>query len=83
MDFDVLAPGHGRLGTKADVRAFRELMEELHGEVTRLVREGKSLDEIKAAVKLAKYEKWGGYQQMLPLNVEGMYQHVQLHRQPN
>ena len=83
MDFDVLAPGHGRLGTKADVRAFRELMEELHGEVSRLVREGKSLDEIKGAVKLQKYEKWGGYQQMLPLNVEGMYQHVQLHRRPN
>jgi glyoxylase-like metal-dependent hydrolase (beta-lactamase superfamily II) len=27
MDFDQLVPGHGPIGTKADVRAFREYME--------------------------------------------------------
>ncbi|MGH7359832.1 MAG: MBL fold metallo-hydrolase, partial [Candidatus Rokuibacteriota bacterium] len=42
MDFDQLVPGHGPIGTKADVRAFREYMEELHAEVSRLVREGKT-----------------------------------------
>ena len=35
MDFDVLVPGHGPVGTKADVRAFREYMEELRDEVPR------------------------------------------------
>jgi hypothetical protein len=30
MDFDLLAPGHGLLGTKGDVRAYRGYMEELY-----------------------------------------------------
>ena len=36
-----------------------------------------------AAIKLPKYERWAGYQQMFPPNIEGMYRHVQLHRRPN
>ena len=34
MDFDVLVPGHGPVGTKDDVRAFRVYMEELRDEVS-------------------------------------------------
>jgi glyoxylase-like metal-dependent hydrolase (beta-lactamase superfamily II) len=83
MDFDILAPGHGPLGRKDHVRMFREYMEDLRGEVLKYAREGKSLDDMKQLIKLSKYEKWAGYQQMLPLNIDGMYQHVQLHRRPN
>jgi glyoxylase-like metal-dependent hydrolase (beta-lactamase superfamily II) len=83
MDFDVLVPGHGQVGTKPDVRAFREYMETLRGEVLRLAREGRSLDEVRQSVRLPKYEGWGGYKEMFALNVEGMYRHVQLHRRPN
>jgi glyoxylase-like metal-dependent hydrolase (beta-lactamase superfamily II) len=83
MDFDVLVPGHGPLGRKEHVRMHREFMEELRGEVLRYAREGKSLDEVKQLVKLPKYEKWAGYQQSFPLNVEGMYRHVQMHRRGN
>jgi hypothetical protein len=35
------------------------------------------------AVKMAKYEGWGGYKEMFALNVAGMYRHVQSHRRPN
>ena len=83
MEFDVLAPGHGPLGRKEHVRMFREYMEDLRGAVLQYAREGKSLEEMKTLIKLPKYEKWGGYQQMFPLNIEGMYQHVQMHRRPN
>jgi glyoxylase-like metal-dependent hydrolase (beta-lactamase superfamily II) len=83
MDFDVLAPGHGPLGKKAHVTMFREYLEDLRGEVLRYIREGKSLDETKQAVKLTKYEKWGNYQQWLPLNVEGMYRYLSVYRRPN
>jgi glyoxylase-like metal-dependent hydrolase (beta-lactamase superfamily II) len=83
MDFDVLAPGHGPLGKKAHVAMFREYLEDLRGEVLRYVREGKSLDETKQLVKLTKYEKWGQYQQWLPLNVEGMYRYMSVYRRPN
>jgi glyoxylase-like metal-dependent hydrolase (beta-lactamase superfamily II) len=83
MDFDTLVPGHGPVGRKEHVRMFREYMEDLRGEVLKQARQGKSVAEMKESIKLPKYEKWAGYQQMFPLNVEGMYQHVQLHRRPN
>ena len=83
MDFDVLVPGHGPVGTRDDVRAFRVYMEELRDEVTRLAREGKSEQEVVQAVQLTKYESWGGYKDMFALNVAGMYRHVQSHRRPN
>ena len=83
MDFDVLVPGHGPLGRKEHVRMFREYMEELRDEVLRHAREGKSVDEVKQLVKMPKYATWTNYEQWLPLNVEGMYRHVQMHRRPN
>jgi glyoxylase-like metal-dependent hydrolase (beta-lactamase superfamily II) len=83
MDFDILAPGHGPLGNKGDVLAFRGLMEELRADVTQLARQGKPLDEIKRTVTLAKYKDWSGYDQMRELNVEGMYRLVQATRRPN
>jgi glyoxylase-like metal-dependent hydrolase (beta-lactamase superfamily II) len=83
MDFDTLVPGHGPLGRKEHVRLFREYMEDLHGAVLMYAREGKSLEEMKTLIKLPKYESWAAYQQYFPLNIEGMYRHVQLHRRPN
>jgi glyoxylase-like metal-dependent hydrolase (beta-lactamase superfamily II) len=83
MDFDVLAPGHGPLGRKEHVRMYREYMEDLRAEVLKYAREGRSLEEMKTSIKLPKYEQWAGYQQMFPLNIEGMYRHVQMHRRPN
>ncbi len=83
MDFDILAPGHGPLGRKDHVRMYREYMEDLRGEVLKYAREGKSLEEMKQLIKLPKYAKWTAYEQWFPLNIEGMYQHVQMHRRPN
>lgn len=62
---------------------FREYTETLRGEVLKLAREGNSLDEVKQLVKLPTYEKRTQYQAWFPLNVEGMYRHVQMHRRPN
>lgn len=83
MDFDILAPGHGPLGKREHVRMFRGYLEDLRGEVLQYAREGKSLEDMKQLIKLDKYAKWGGYEQMLPLNIEGMYRLVQMHRRPN
>ncbi|MBI3710316.1 MAG: MBL fold metallo-hydrolase, partial [Proteobacteria bacterium] len=60
MDFDILAPGHGPLGKKEHVRVFRTMLEELRSDVASLIRQGKSLDEIKKTVTLAKYKDWSG-----------------------
>jgi glyoxylase-like metal-dependent hydrolase (beta-lactamase superfamily II) len=82
MDFDVLAPGHGALGRKADVTMFREYLQDLRGEVLRYAREGKSIDEMKTLITLPKYAAWGP-KDWFPLNIEGMYRLVQANRQGN
>jgi glyoxylase-like metal-dependent hydrolase (beta-lactamase superfamily II) len=83
MDFDILAPGHGALGTKEDVRAYRGYMEDLHAAVLEASRAGKSVDEMKQTIKLDKYKDWFRYEEFLPLNIEGMYRHVNMHRRGN
>jgi glyoxylase-like metal-dependent hydrolase (beta-lactamase superfamily II) len=82
MDFDVLAPGHGPLGGKADVTMFREYLQDLRGEVLRYAREGKSIDEMKTLITLPKYAAWGP-KDWFPLNIEGMYRLVQADRRGN
>lgn len=83
MDFDILAPGHGELGTVADAAAYRRYVEELRAEVLEHMRAGRSLDEIKQAVTMDAYRNWGRYDAWRELNVEGMYRHLQLYRRPN
>jgi glyoxylase-like metal-dependent hydrolase (beta-lactamase superfamily II) len=82
MDFDVLAPGHGPLGTKANVTMFREYLQDLRAEVIRYAREGKSADEMKQLITLPKYAAWGP-KEWFPLNIEGMYRLVQANRRGN
>jgi glyoxylase-like metal-dependent hydrolase (beta-lactamase superfamily II) len=83
MDFDILAPGHGQLGGKADVTNFRLYLEDLRRQVLAAIRAGKSLEETKKSVDLSKYKDWGGYEQMSQLNIEGVYRLVQGTRRPN
>jgi glyoxylase-like metal-dependent hydrolase (beta-lactamase superfamily II) len=83
MDFDILVPGHGRVGEKADVTAFREYMEDLHGQVLQQIRLGKSLETIHSVIDLTKYSNWGQFKNWSPLNIEGMYQRIQLNRRGN
>ena len=83
MDFDVLAPGHGPLGTPADVTAFRGYMEDLRAEVLAQLRAGRTLEETQQAVTLDAYKDWGQYEQWLPLNIAGMYQRLALNRRGN
>lgn len=83
MDFDILVPGHGPLGTKADATDHRRYMEDLYGAVLAAARAGKTLEEVKQSVKLDKYKDWGRYQEWLGLNIEGVYQRVSMQRRGN
>jgi len=71
MSWEQLLPGHpnagGRMGTKEDVQNLRTYFTDLIA----ATREAKSCyDGAMANVKLPKYEKWGGYNTFLPMNVE-------------
>ena len=83
MDFDVLAPGHGPMGTKADATAFRGYMEKLRQAVTDAHRAGKSLEEMQSSITLSEYKDWGNYAKQFNLNIQGMYNQVALHRRGN
>lgn len=83
MDFDILVPGHGPLGTKQDAADHRRYLEDLYAGVLEAARAGKSLDEIKAELTLDEYSAWGQYEDWRPMNIEGMYHQVQLHRRGN
>ena len=83
MDFDTLMPGHGNPGTKDDVRAFRSYMDDLYQEVQAAHRDGKSLREMQKNIRLDEYKSWVRYDKHLPLNIEGMYNQIQLHRRGN
>jgi glyoxylase-like metal-dependent hydrolase (beta-lactamase superfamily II) len=77
LDFDTLIAGHGaRLGTRADVGANREFLEDLSAAVSKGIAEGKSLDEIKPTVKLEKYSMWPNLSTSLPNVIEQAYQNL-------
>jgi glyoxylase-like metal-dependent hydrolase (beta-lactamase superfamily II) len=73
MDWDRMIPGHpgpgGRLGTKDDARAHLGYLKDLSAAVKEAVDAGKSYQDA-MAIKLPKYESWGGYGPFLPMNIE-------------
>ena len=83
MNFDILVPGHGRNGAKADVTAFREYMDDLWAAVTAAVRAGRTVEQAQAEIKLPKYAGWSQYDDWLPLNIAGAYRHFSTHRRGN
>lgn len=72
LDFDVLAPGHGEIGTRADIAPHRVYLERLSERVLAGMRAGKSADEISAETTMDEYAGWSGYDRWRALNVEGM-----------
>ena len=56
-----IVPGHGPVGTKADLQAFHDMLSGSNEQVSKLIKQGRTLDEIVAAKPTAMYdEKWGG-----------------------
>ena len=83
LDFDILVPGHGPMGTKADLRKTRDYLAELHDEVLAGMRAGKTLDQLKATITMDAYHNLSRYEAWRPLNVEGMHKRLSLHRRGN
>ena len=76
LDFDFLIGGHGPVGNKRDVAAGLVYLEELRAEVLTGLKAGKTVDELKTSVTMAKYKDWGSYEQWRELNVQGMARHL-------
>jgi glyoxylase-like metal-dependent hydrolase (beta-lactamase superfamily II) len=55
-----LIPGHGPLGTAAELKAFRDMLVVLRENVAKLVREGKTLEQAIAAAPTKELDPvWG------------------------
>ena len=72
---EVVVPGHGSFGTTKifdDSRRYYELLLERVG---MMVRDGKSLDQIKRELRMPEYADWS-YQERMPTNIEAAYRAV-------
>jgi cyclase len=55
-----IIPGHGPLATRDDLRAYRDMLSGIEERLTRLARQGKTLEEAQAAEPTKPWdEKWG------------------------
>lgn len=82
MDFDILAPGHGKIGTRQDAADHADYVEGLYNKVLAAARAGQSLEEMQKSITMPKYESWSQYKAWLPMNIEGIYNRVKLQRRP-
>jgi glyoxylase-like metal-dependent hydrolase (beta-lactamase superfamily II) len=73
LDFDTFSPGHGILGTKADISEFRQYGEDLKTAVQKGIAEGMTLEQLQASIKLEKYSAYENYQNV-STNVSQFYQ---------
>lgn len=54
-------PGHGPLGNKKDLQAYRDMLLIVFYRMEKLIQQGKSIEEIKATNPTAEFDnKWGG-----------------------
>jgi glyoxylase-like metal-dependent hydrolase (beta-lactamase superfamily II) len=83
LDFDILVPGHGPMGTKQDAADHRAYLEQLYSEVLAAARAGQSLEEMQASITMDAYKDWGQYDKWRTLNIEGMLNNISLHRRGN
>ena len=59
-DSTKIIPGHGPLGTKADLKAYRDMLAAVSSRVAAQIKQGKKLEEVVASKPTAQYDaKWG------------------------
>jgi glyoxylase-like metal-dependent hydrolase (beta-lactamase superfamily II) len=61
LEIDTFLPGHGRQGTKAEVAANRQFLEDVAAGVQHGLLEGRTLDELKKSLALDAYANWPNF----------------------
>ena len=69
---EVVVPGHGSVGTTQIFDDNERYFGLLLDRVGAMVREGRSLDQIKQELRMPEYEDWA-YQERMPSNIEAAY----------
>ncbi len=74
LAFEHFVPGHGHVGTRADLVAHRRYREELREAVAAGIAAGRTVEQLRQSVTMDAYKDWEFYQQWRADNVTGMYQ---------
>ncbi|NIQ97271.1 MAG: MBL fold metallo-hydrolase [Desulfuromonadales bacterium] len=77
IDFDVLVPGYGAVGKRADLIAFKDFFRAFLTEVIRHIEKGDSLEQTRQSFSLPAYEDLPGYQRFLGANLERAYRQLE------
>jgi glyoxylase-like metal-dependent hydrolase (beta-lactamase superfamily II) len=73
LDFDILAPGHGPVGTKEHVTEYVAYLDDLINAVQQGIDRGESREQIQSSLELPQYADWTRYDEHFKLNIEGVY----------
>lgn len=73
FDFDILVPGHGEMGRKADAVAHRQYLEDVVAAVSAGIKAGRTLEQMQASNSFDKYKAWGEFDEDHNPNVETAY----------
>jgi cyclase len=66
-------PGHGPVGGKADVVAWKKMLEQMRDKVAKLVKAKKTLEQVKAAKPLAEWSRFDNQMMKGDMIVEMIY----------
>jgi glyoxylase-like metal-dependent hydrolase (beta-lactamase superfamily II) len=72
LDFEIMSPGHSRLGNKADATEAREYVEWLRAAVAAELNAGKTAEQVVADLDTSAYADMMAYDMWRDLNVQGM-----------
>jgi glyoxylase-like metal-dependent hydrolase (beta-lactamase superfamily II) len=72
LDFEIMSPGHSRLGNKADAVDAREYVEWLRAAVAAELNAGKTAEQVVADLDTSAYEGMMAYGMWRDLNIQGM-----------
>jgi glyoxylase-like metal-dependent hydrolase (beta-lactamase superfamily II) len=80
MDFDILIPGHGRLGGKSNVTEDIEYLHALRTTVLGAFASGLTIEDIVDKQRLEAYKDWERYDEWRGPNLRGMARHLRATR---
>ena len=74
---DFVIPGHGQVGTTADVVEHRHYVEALRDAVAEAIAAGRSLSQMQESIRLERYRDWASFDAWRAANIEGMVNMLQ------
>jgi cyclase len=80
LDFMTAAPGHGPVGTRADIAAHRQYFESLATRVAAGIKAGRTVKDLQAARIMDEYKDWIEYDEDNDINIANVYKTLSTQR---